>query len=61
MLWPILHYRLDLRNSRAAISVANGTAMWWLLLFILVHVTLVFITGARVNLNMTFAGVHDGS
>jgi sulfoxide reductase catalytic subunit YedY len=27
-------------------------AMWWFLLFILVHVTLVFITGARVNLNM---------
>jgi len=36
-------------------------AMWWFLLFILVHVTLVFITGARVNLNMMFAGVHDGS
>jgi methionine sulfoxide reductase catalytic subunit len=31
------------------------------LLFILVHVTLVFITGARVNLNMMFAGVNDGS
>src|SRR4029077_15322468 len=31
------------------------------LFFILVHVTLVFITGARVNLNMMFAGVHDGS
>ena len=36
-------------------------AMWWFLLFILVHVTLVFITGARVNLNMMFAGVNDGS
>src|SRR5450759_3680603 len=36
-------------------------AMWWFLLFILIHVTLVFITGARVNLNMMFAGVHDGS
>jgi sulfoxide reductase catalytic subunit YedY len=30
-------------------------AMWWFLLFIL------FITGARVNLNMMFAGVNDGS
>jgi DMSO/TMAO reductase YedYZ molybdopterin-dependent catalytic subunit/thiosulfate reductase cytochrome b subunit len=36
-------------------------AMWWFLLFILVHVTLVFITGARVNLNMMWAGVNDGS
>jgi DMSO/TMAO reductase YedYZ molybdopterin-dependent catalytic subunit len=35
--------------------------MWWFLYFILIHVTLVFITGARVNLNMMFAGVHDGS
>ena len=36
-------------------------AMLWFLFFILIHVTLVFITGARVNLNMMFAGVHDGS
>ena len=36
-------------------------AMWWFLLFILIHVTLVFITGARVNLNMMFAGVNDSS
>ncbi len=35
--------------------------MWWFLFFILLHVTLVFITGARVNLNMMFAGVHDDS
>jgi hypothetical protein len=34
--------------------------MWWFLFFILVHVSLVFITGARVNLNMMFAGVNDG-
>jgi hypothetical protein len=25
------------------------------------HVTLVFITGARINLNMMFAGVNDNS
>ena len=31
--------------------------MWWFLIFILIHVTLVFITGARVNLNMRWAGV----
>ena len=36
-------------------------ALLWFLFFILVHVTLVFITGARVNLNMMFAGVNDGS
>ena len=36
-------------------------AMWWFLLFILAHVTLVFITGARVNLNMMWAGVNDAS
>ena len=35
--------------------------LWWFLLFILAHVTLVFITGARVNLNMMWGGVHDGS
>lgn len=47
-------------NRQRARSV-HFLAMWWFLLFILVHVTLVFITGARVNLNMMFAGVHDGS
>jgi methionine sulfoxide reductase catalytic subunit len=36
-------------------------ALWWFLFFILIHVTLVFITGARANLNMMFAGVNDGS
>jgi len=36
-------------------------ALWWFLLFILIHVTLVFITGARVSLNMMWAGVHDDS
>jgi len=35
--------------------------MWWFLLFILAHVTLVFITGARVNLNMMWAGVNNAS
>lgn len=36
-------------------------AMWWFLIFIVIHVTLVFITGARANLNMMFAGVNDRS
>lgn len=47
-------------NRQRARSI-HFLALWWFLLFILAHVTLVFITGARVNLNMMFAGVHDGS
>jgi DMSO/TMAO reductase YedYZ molybdopterin-dependent catalytic subunit/thiosulfate reductase cytochrome b subunit len=47
-------------NRQRARSI-HFLAMWWFLLFILVHVTLVFITGARVNLNMMWAGVNDDS
>ena len=47
-------------NRQRARSI-HFLAMWWFLLFILAHVTLVFITGARVNLNMMWAGVSDGS
>ena len=47
-------------NRQLARSI-HFLSMWWFLLFVLVHVTLVFITGARVNLNMMFAGVHDDS
>jgi len=47
-------------NRQRARSV-HFLAMWWFLLFILAHVTLVFITGARVNLNMMWAGVDDAS
>jgi sulfoxide reductase catalytic subunit YedY len=47
-------------NRQRARSI-HFLAMWWFLLFILIHVTLVFITGARVNLNMMFAGVNDRS
>ena len=47
-------------NRQRARSV-HFLAMWWFLLFILAHVTLVFITGARVNLNMMWAGVNDAS
>ena len=36
-------------------------ALWWFLLFIMAHVTLVFITDARVNRNMMWAEVHDYS
>ena len=36
-------------------------ALVWFLFFILAHVTLVFVTGARTNLNMMFAGVRDES
>ncbi len=45
-------------NRQKARSI-HFIALWWFLLFILAHVTLVFITGARVNLNMMWAGVND--
>jgi methionine sulfoxide reductase catalytic subunit len=47
-------------NRQRARSI-HFLAMWWFLFFILVHVTLVFITGARINLNMMFAGAHNDS
>jgi len=47
-------------NRQRARSV-HFMALWWFLLFILAHVTLVFITGARDNLNMMFAGVQNES
>jgi DMSO/TMAO reductase YedYZ molybdopterin-dependent catalytic subunit/thiosulfate reductase cytochrome b subunit len=49
-----------LLNRQRARSL-HFAALCWFLAFILTHVTLVFITGARQNLNMMFAGVHDGS
>lgn len=48
---------LDRQRARSI----HFMALCWFLLFILAHVTLVFITGARANLNMMFAGVHDAS
>jgi len=47
-------------NRQKARSI-HFIALCWFLFFILAHVTLVFITGARVNLNMMFAGVDDHS
>ncbi len=47
-------------NRQKARSI-HFIALWWFLLFILAHVTLVFITDARVNLNMMWAGVNDDS
>lgn len=47
-------------NRQRARSI-HFLALWWFLIFILIHVTLVFITGARSNLNMMWAGVHDDS
>jgi len=48
---------LDRQKARSI----HFIALWWFLLFILAHVTLVFVTDARVNLNMMWAGVHDNS
>ena len=47
-------------NRQRARSL-HFAALWWFLLFILVHVTLVFVTDLRVNLNTMFAGIHDNS
>lgn len=47
-------------NRQRARSI-HFIALWWFLIYILIHVTLVFITGARVNLNMMWAGVNDNS
>ncbi|MBK6006833.1 molybdopterin-dependent oxidoreductase [Ramlibacter ginsenosidimutans] len=47
-------------NRQRARSI-HFMALCWFLLFILAHVTLVFVTGARANLNMMFAGVRDAS
>jgi methionine sulfoxide reductase catalytic subunit len=47
-------------NRQAARTVHFGVLCWFLL-FIFIHVTLVFITGARQNLNYMFAGVNDNS
>jgi len=45
-------------NRQKARSI-HFIALCWFLFFIFAHVTLVFITDARANLNMMFAGVHD--
>ena len=47
-------------NRQRARSI-HFIALCWFLFYIVAHVTLVFITDARVNLNMMFAGVHDDS
>ena len=47
-------------NRQKARSI-HFIALCWFLFFILAHVTLVFITDARANLNMMFAGVNDDS
>ena len=47
-------------NRQRARSI-HFIALCWFLFYILAHVTLVFITGARVNLNMMFAGVNGDS
>lgn len=49
-----------LLNRQAARTIHFGVLCWFLL-FIFIHVTLVFITGMRQNLNYMFAGVNDSS
>jgi thiosulfate reductase cytochrome b subunit len=47
-------------NRQAARTIHFGVLCWFLI-FIFPHVTLVFITGARANLNYIWAGVNDHS
>jgi methionine sulfoxide reductase catalytic subunit len=47
-------------NRQAARTIHFGV-LWWFLLFIFIHGTLVLITGARANLNYMWAGVNNGS
>ncbi len=49
-----------LLNRQAARTIHFGV-LWWFLIFIFIHGTLVFITGARGNLNYMWAGVNDSS
>lgn len=47
--------------SRQAARSVHFLVLCWFLLFIFIHVTLVFVTGMRRNLNFMFAGVNDDS
>jgi methionine sulfoxide reductase catalytic subunit len=53
--------RLSRRLSRQAARSVHFLVMCWFVLFIFTHVTLVFITGMRRNLNLMFAGVNEVS
>ncbi|GAB3404184.1 molybdopterin-dependent oxidoreductase [Massilia agilis] len=52
---------LSRRLSRQAARSVHFLVMCWFVLFIFIHVTLVFTTGMRRNLNFMFAGVNDES
>lgn len=47
--------------NRQASRTLHFLVLCWFLFFIFVHVTLVFITGLRVNLNHMFGGTNDDS
>ncbi len=47
-------------NRQAARTIHFGV-LWWFLIFIFIHGTLVLITGARANLNYMWAGVNNNS
>ncbi|WP_216644869.1 molybdopterin-dependent oxidoreductase [Microbacterium sp. SYP-A9085] len=61
---PALSTRMRWISSRFSIQVARSLhflVLCWFLLFIVVHVTLVFTTGALHNLNHMYAGRNDGT
>ena len=47
--------------NRQAMRTVHFAVLCWFVLFICLHVTLVFVTGLRQNLNYMFAGVNDSS
>jgi len=47
--------------NRQAARTIHFSVLWWFLLFIFIHGTLVLITGARTNLNYMWAGVNNDS
>jgi methionine sulfoxide reductase catalytic subunit len=47
--------------NRQVARTIHFIVLGWFLFFIFIHVTLVFITGLRQNLNHMFAGVNNGS
>jgi len=47
--------------NRQVARTIHFIVLCWFLFFIFIHVTLVFITGLRQNLNHMFAGVNNGS
>ena len=58
-VWTSKSDSVTINRQRA--RTPHFLGLLWFVFFIGVHVTFVFITSARANLNQMFAGVHDSS